>query len=219
MSLVSPLSTLKPAARKIRNQCRVFLKAISALTVRTNVRRWSEVAKNPRPHWDGRNEIIARLIPPGASVIDLGCGPQTLRRHLNPSCKYQPCDIIQSTPDVIFCDFNSGIYPKVNEFYDYVICSGVFEYIRNPSEFLRRNAVLGKQMILSYNPLYQIPGDSKIRRLNCDWINHFTKPEVEALFDEMGLSWEILNVARDGETIYALRLCKGNSQENKSVLR
>jgi hypothetical protein len=207
------ISMPKRMARKIRrilDQPRLLLKAASTLIVRTNVRRWREVAKNPRPHWDGRNEIIARLIPAGSSVIDLGCGPQTLRRHLDPSCKYQPCDVIQSTPDVIFCDFNSGIYPKVTQSYDYVICSGVFEYIRNPAEFLKKNSMLGKVMILSYNPLHQFPGDSKIRRLNCDWINHFTKPEVEALFDEVGLNWRVLNVDKIGETVYSLCVRDGN---------
>ncbi len=199
---------IKNQTWKIRDQSRLLFKAASTVMVKTNVRRWREVSKNPRPHWDGRNEIIAKLIPAGASVLDLGCGPQTLRRHLDPRCKYQPCDVIQSTPDVIFCDFNSGIYPAVKEEYDYVICSGVFEYIRNPLEFLKKNVLLGKTMILSYNPLFQMPGDSKIRRLNCDWINHFTKPEVEALFDEAGLGWSILNIAPDGETVYSLHIRK-----------
>jgi len=191
-------------SRKIQEQSRVLSKAASTLLVRTNVRRWREVSKNPHPHWDGRNQIIARLIPAGSSVIDLGCGPQTLRRHLDPSCKYQPCDVIRSTPDVIFCDFNSGIYPDIKESYDYVICSGVFEYIRNPAEFLKKNSRLGRVMILSYNPLHQMPGDSKIRRLNCDWINHFTKAEVEALFDEAGLAWTVLH--EEWEPIYSLRV-------------
>ena len=192
--------------RNIAARSRLLLKAVSTLIVRTNVRRWREVAKNPHPHWDGRNQIIAGLIPAGASVIDLGCGPQTLRRHLHPSCKYQPCDVIQSTSDVIFCDFNSGIYPRVSGSYDYIVCSGVFEYIRNPTEFLKKNSLLGTVMILSYNPLYQFPNDSKIRRLNCDWINHLTKAEVEALFDRAGLVWTILNTGKDGETIYSLRV-------------
>jgi hypothetical protein len=209
------LSIPRRIARNIRDRLRLLLKAASTLVVRTNVRRWREVAKNPHPNWDGRNETIARLIPAGSSVIDLGCGPQTLRRHLDPSCKYQPCDVIQSTPDVIFCDFNSGIYPDAKESYDYVVCSGVFEYIRNPSEFLKKNSLLGKVMILSYNPLHHVLGDSKIRRLNLDWINHFTKPEVEALFDEVGLAWEILNVAaNDGENIYSLRVRDKNGSNN-----
>jgi hypothetical protein len=193
-------------SRKVRNQARLLSKAASTLMVRTNVHRWREVSKNPHPHWDGRNEIIAKLIPPESSVLDLGCGPQTLRRHLHTSCKYQPCDVIQSTPDVILCDFNAGIYPQVNERYDYVICSGVFEYIRNPAEFLKKNSRLGNVTILSYNPLGQFPGDSKIRRLNCDWLNHFTNPELEMLFDEVGLAWTVLNTAKDGETIYSLRV-------------
>lgn len=199
---------IRDQGRKIRGQVPLMLKAISTLLVRTNVRRWSEVAKNPQPHWDDRNENIARLIPPGSSVIDLGCGPQTLRRHLDPSCKYQPCDVIQSTPDVIFCDFNAGVYPEVKETYDYVVCSGVFEYIRNPAEFLKKNSKLARTMILSYNPFGQLPGDTKIRRLNCDWINHFTKPELEALFDKTGLEWKIFDVTarKNEEFIYVLNV-------------
>lgn len=203
-------------AMNVRDRFRLLFKAASTLVVKTNVRRWREVARNPRPNWDGRNEIIAKLIPAGSSVIDLGCGSQTLRRHLDPSCKYQPCDVIQSTPDVIYCDFNSGIYPNVNVSYDYVICSGVFEYIRNPEEFLKKNSLLGKVMILSYNPLYHVPEDSKIRRLNLDWINHFTKPEVEALFDKVGLVWKIQNAAANiGEDIYLLRIRDKKGSDNE----
>lgn len=201
---MSLLSIPRRIFGKVRQQSCLLTKATLTLMSRTNVNRWREVSKNPHPSWDGRNQIIARLIPVGASVIDLGCGPQTLRRHLDPTCSYQPCDVIKSTPDVIFCDFNSGIYPQVSQVYDYVVCSGVFEYIRNPVEFLEKNSLLGKTVILSYNPLNQMPGDSKIRRLNCDWINHFTKTELETLFEKTGLSWKILNLAEGGEIIYAL---------------
>jgi hypothetical protein len=78
---------------------------------------------------------------------------------------------------------------------------------------LGKNSLLGKVMILSYNPLNQFPGDSKIRRLNCDWINHFTRLEVEALFDEVGLNWNVLNVDKDGETIYSL--CVRNKSKSE----
>jgi hypothetical protein len=203
---MSLLSLPKRAARKVRDKSKMLLKAASALVVRTNVDRWREVSKNPRPHWDDRNENIAQLIPPGSSVIDLGCGPQTLRRHLYPNCKYQPCDVIKSTPDVIFCDFNAGIYPDVKETYDYVVCSGVFEYIRKPEEFLRKNSQLARTMILSFNPFGQLPGDSKIRRLNCDWVNHLNKSELEALFTKVGLTWKIFDVTarKNEEFIYVL---------------
>ena len=200
--------------QSIIGKARLLSRAAATLIIKTNVRRWRAVAKNPNPHWDGRNKIIANLVPPGSSVLDLGCGPQTLRRHLDPSCTYQPCDVVQSTPDVILCDFNSGIFPRVSKSYDYVICSGVLEYIRNPAEFLKRNCSLGKVMVMSYNPFNPERGDSKITRLDCDWINHFTKLELEALFDKLGLVWNVKHVAevcdtiysKPGETIYTLRI-------------
>jgi hypothetical protein len=194
---------IKSAARLVIS----LWKAGITLSVSTHKSRWKQVSQNPNPHWDWRNEIIAERVPDGSSVLDLGCGPQTLRRHLKKGCKYQPCDIIKSTPDVIFCDFNNGVYPEPGEMYDYVISSGVFEYIRQPREFLKRIMALGREIILSYSPL--VPGQSKLHRLSVNWINHFTKEEVESLFTEAGLAWEVIYTHSQAETIYTLKAGPG----------
>jgi 2-polyprenyl-3-methyl-5-hydroxy-6-metoxy-1,4-benzoquinol methylase len=182
---------IRSATRRVINFGRTCAKACATLVVRTKVRQWQKVAFAGTPSWDERNRIIAGFIPANSSVLDVGCGAQTLRQHLNPGCQYQPCDVVKSSTDVIFCDFNAGVYPDIKDRFDYVVCSGLLEYIRNPRKFLPRISLLGRVVILSYNPL--LPGGSKLARLGNDlgWVNHFTKGELESLFDEMGLKWTI----------------------------
>jgi len=193
---------IRRSALKIRDQARLLLKATSTLLVRTNVRRWRKVAMEPTPPWDERNHFIAGLIPAGSSVLDIGSGGQSLRRHLKSGCKYQPCDLVKSSPDVILCDFNAAIFPDILEQYDYVVCSGILEYIRDPVRFLDAVASYGNVVILSYHPFTQ--GSSKLPRLAHDWINHMTSEELNGIFDQVVVKWEVLR-SGNGECIYSLK--------------
>jgi hypothetical protein len=183
--------------------CRNVLAAITTLVVRTNVRRWKKAAREKEPCWDERNRIIATLIPEASSVVDLGAGAQTLKRYLKSGCEYQPCDIVKSSPDIIVCDFNSGIYPSLSRRYDYVVCSGVFEYIRHPSHFLSNIRQYGKRIILSYVPAG--PTIGPFERLARGWVNHLTSQQLEALFSTNGLDWKLLCRHDNSETIYELK--------------
>jgi len=194
--------TPKPVRKAVRF-CLTSASALKTLVTRTNKSRWKQVSQNPEPHWDWRNKVIAGLVPAGSSVLDVGCGPQTLRRHLDKSCKYQPCDVIKSTPDVIQCDFNAGEYPDPGVTYDVVICSGVIEYIRKPKEFLKRMPALGRMMILSYCPTRE--GQSRLDRLSVNWVNHYSRAEFDGLLTEMGLKWEAVHTSDEGETIYKIK--------------
>jgi len=183
--------------------CRNVLTALTTLVVRTNVRRWKKVAREQDPLWDERNRIIASFIPEGSSVVDLGAGAQTLKRYLKSGCEYQPCDIVKSSPDIIVCDFNSGIYPSLSRRYDYVVCSGVFEYMRHPSHFLSNIRQYGKRIILSYVPAG--PAIGPFERLARGWVNHLTSQQLEALFSTNGLDWKLLCRQDNSETIYELK--------------
>lgn len=198
------MGKIRSAKNRIINWCRMCVSACETLLVRTNVQRWRKVALAGRPSWDGRNKIIAGYIPAGSSVLDVGCGAQTLKQYLKPNCRYQPCDVIKSTPEVILCDFNAGIYPEIRERFDHVVCSGVLEYIRRPKEFLEIISGYGRSIIISYNPLRE--NESKIGRLGngWGWVNHFKKAELESLFDEIGLKWIVLHVDKLAYIIYSI---------------
>ena len=216
------INKIRSTKNAVINWSWICKEACVTLVVRTNVSRWKKVAYagTPSASWDERNKIMAGFIPAGSSVVDIGCGAQPLKRHLAPGCKYQPCDVIKSTPDVIFCDLNRGIYPEVKERFDYVVCGGVFEYVRNPEEFLKKIPALGTTTLMSYCPLY--PGDSKLKRLGngWGWVNHFKREELESLFTEMGLKWSVLHIDKLQYLIYSLQpVSKAKRQESsRSVI-
>jgi hypothetical protein len=163
--------------------CRIFL-------LRTDKRRWATVSQEIPP-WDDRNCLIATFIPDGSSVVDLGCGAQTMRRHLKPGCTYQPCDVIQSSPDVIHCNFNSGVYPVLPMKYDYVICSGVFEYMREPARFVSEIRQYGRKIIFTFNP--SNPKHTVVERLTRGWVNHMREDQLQQLFTENNLAFRDLH--------------------------
>lgn len=188
--------------------CRICGSAAFVLLVRTKKRQWRDVAYGGPPSWDDRNVIISSFIPDGSSVLDVGCGAQTLKRHLKSGCSYQPCDLVKSTEDVIVCDFNAGIYPDKSKSFDYVVCSGVLEYVHKPKEFLQRIPTLGRITILSYNPM--APGGSRLERLGngWGWVNHFTRLELESIFSELELKANILHIEKLAYIIYSLEKVK-----------
>jgi Methionine biosynthesis protein MetW len=173
-------SGFQKVARSMSDCCA----SLRTLLLRTDVRRWRRTATEAPP-WDGRNQMIAGLIPGGSSVLDLGSGAQTLRQYLKPGCRYQPCDVVKSSADVLLCDFNRGLYPQVEEPFDYAVCSGVFEYVRAPERFLTRVVALGNQAILSYATAQADEG--RWDRWRHGWVNHYTRSQLEGLFAALGL--------------------------------
>jgi hypothetical protein len=196
------MNIFRKSAAKAFGIHRSLLAIVEALIFRTQKSRWEQVAVGGRPPWDLRNEKIASFIPAKSSVLDLGCGAQTLKGYLPSECEYQPCDLIKSSPEVIVCDFNAGIYPRLKRKYTHVVCSGVLEYIRDHERFLKESASLGGTLILSYNTC--LPGYSKLLRMTNHWINHFSQTGLEELFSRVGLNAEFLCTTESGEVIYRL---------------
>jgi hypothetical protein len=176
--------------------------ALKTLAVRTDYGRWRRNSK-VQPSWDGRNRRLAELIPNGSQVIDLGAGAQTLKQHLGQECGYQPCDLVKSSQDCLTCDFNEGVYPDTAKNYDFVVCSGVLEYIREPREFVGRILTYGKVTILSYNP-WDGKRSSKFSRLAQGWVNHMRPSDLEEHFQALGVPFRKVD-AWQGHLIYQLR--------------
>jgi hypothetical protein len=169
------------ASNIIRQSVR-WLDAARMWLLRNDIKRWQQNIRET-PVWDERNRILASLIPPGSSVIDLGAGAQTLRHHLV-NCEYQPCDLVPHG-DALYCDFNKNIFPATTKKYDFIVCSGVLEYIRNPHRFLSQIFKLGSQGFLTYAPL--LPGQKRLTRLRGGWVNHFREDQLEMLFARSGV--------------------------------
>lgn len=183
---------------KIFRRARAVLAAIRTLSVRTDVARWRRVAREV-PSWDQRNRIIAEFIKENSSVLDLGAGACLLKFYLKPGCTYQPCDIIVSSTDVIYCDFNSAVYPILPRKFDYVVCSGIFEYMRDPVSFLSIIRDYGHRIILSYNPTKQ--GELTISRLAKGWVNHLNEDDLNKVFANLKLRAEKLDAQQSNNQI------------------
>ena len=176
--------------RFVLRRLRLGVRGLKALVLPVDRRRWAKEARS-EPVWNARNERIAALLGPARSVIDLGSGAQTLRRHLPDGCAYRPCDVVASSEDVLLCDFNRGRYPETDETFDIAVCSGVLEYVRTPREFLRRVPDYARHVILTYAPNDET--DSRLKRLGRGWVNHLTQAHIEGLFDELGLAWTLVD--------------------------
>jgi hypothetical protein len=55
---------------------------------KTDFERWTDASEFE--DWEERTKIIARLVLPGARVIEFGLGMGKLQRHVDPSCQYTP---------------------------------------------------------------------------------------------------------------------------------
>lgn len=150
------------------------------------------------PRWDSRNVALAKHIAPGSAVLDLGAGAQTLRDHLPSDCVYQPCDLVES-PGVLRCDFNAGIWPRLDRHYDVAVVSGVIEYVHEPRPFLERLPATADCVLLTHLLL----GEEEPPVRSPTWPTRLTQRELEGILDELGHSWE--RVGDSGpHAVYAL---------------
>lgn len=150
--------------------------------------RWKRVASE-LPRWDARNAMLARLVPTGSSVIDLGAGARTLATYLSDACKYQPVDLIPG-PGVIRCDFNAGEFPEVDHVYDVAVVSGVLEYLFDPRVFLAKLSGIARSAIMTY--AVRTTGDSLALRSSRGWVNHLYGHQFAAMLEASDRPWTVL---------------------------
>ncbi|HED12679.1 MAG TPA: hypothetical protein ENI62_03355 [Gammaproteobacteria bacterium] len=143
----------------------------------TDYGRWLAVSKDISS-WQERNVVLGKMITPGSSVVDVGAGNRFLREQLPDGCEYQAVDCVNSSEETIIADFNKDVIPVLPRFYEFVVCSGIMEYIVDPGEFLKIVTSWGKITILSYAVADTFP-DVTARRAN-GWINDI---EVKGLVD------------------------------------
>lgn len=98
--------------------------------------------------WGKRTKRIADLIPPHASVVDLGGGEENLREYLREPGQYVSIDRYPCRPSTLVADFNAGEYPLVAA--DYIVAQGLVEYLDRPQEFFTRIRQYGPMLIFTW---------------------------------------------------------------------
>jgi len=97
------------------------------------------------PHWTLRNRTISLLLSPNKSLLDLGCGSKDILKYYKPS-RYLGIDIVPQA-DLIL-DLNKNINIEKN--WDYVVCSGILEYLEDPFDFIKKINTLGNNFIFTW---------------------------------------------------------------------
>jgi hypothetical protein len=145
--------------------------------------------------WEERSERAVRLWREhgGAgnghtSVADLGAGNERLRRvlerELDRPVEYHAFDLHPQQASTARLDVRTSL--PVRRF-DAVFCLGVIEYLEDPSDFLRRLAGIGDEVVTSYvvsdSPDRLTPTERRAR----GWLSDHTRASFEALAADAGL--------------------------------
>ena len=88
------------------------------------------------PKWTRRNRFIAGMIPEQMSILDLGCGSKDLLRYIKSPKKYLGVDYNQPLADLSI-NFNNKFSLPIDS-WDYIICSGLLEYLLNVDNFFKQ---------------------------------------------------------------------------------
>ena len=133
--------------------------------------------------WPERAQAAAALLArqglgAGHSVIDLGCGHQTLKPLLPAGVKYVPVDRIARTPEVTVVDFNERL-PEGK--YTSAALLGVIEYFDRPERLLRWAAENCQYLVLSYNDC-----SNPARREKQHWRSTLSFEQLESTLAKLG---------------------------------
>ncbi len=105
-------------------------------------------------------EVIARMVPRNARVLDLGCGDGALLAHLQSTrgCTGYGVEIddanvhacIARSVDVVQLNLEEGLAMFQNRSFDIVLQIGTLQHLRNAEVMLRETARVGKQGIVAF---------------------------------------------------------------------
>jgi homoserine O-acetyltransferase/O-succinyltransferase len=115
----------------------------------------------PVPGLEGAHDRIARLIPDGASVLDLGCGRGALLARLRREGGHTVAGVdidehavlacVQRGLDVIHADLNEGLSAYADGQFDFVLLSLTLQAVRNVDAVLDEMLRVGRTGIVSFH--------------------------------------------------------------------
>lgn len=177
-----------------------------------------------------RNEDdrILEILPPGASVLDLGCGDGHLLARLQERGHERLCGVeietdrivqtAQHDVEVIDCDLNLGLPEFDDGQFDYVVISSTLQVVPNVRTLLEDSLRVGRRVVLvfanfAYAPMRRMLSEEGLSpkspgSYGHDWYNTPNNRfpsilDVRHLCDEMGLSVEEAQYHAEGQPLTA----------------
>jgi len=169
-------------------------------------------------------ETIARLVPSGARVLDLGCGDGALLAHLRATrgCSGYGIEIddaqvlagLQRGIDVLQLNLEDGLAMFADDSFDMVLQIDTLQHLRNAETMLRETARVGRNAIVAFpnfahwpNRLRVLSGRMPVtKRLPYQWydtpnIRVGTFADFEVLARRLGLQIEDAFGLEDGREV------------------
>ena len=135
---------------------------------------------------------MAELIPQNTkSIMDIGCGVQTLKKYLSSNIDYYGIDLYKHKPTTIIKDINKGEF--LEKKVDVIFVSGVFEYIYNIDSLLKKIYKYSDILIGSYIFKEDHPDRLKI------WVNGYTQEEFVNKLKQQGYNTVTVKITEDNE--------------------
>jgi methionine biosynthesis protein MetW len=127
-------------------------------------------------------ELIARLVPPGSSVLDLGCGDGEFLAHLRDQRQCTGYGIEIDDANVLACtrrgvnviqlNLEEGLALFEDQSFDVVLQLDTLQHLRNTERMLRETARVGRIGIVSFpnfahwpNRLHVVSGRMPVTRV------------------------------------------------------
>lgn len=110
----------------------------------TNKTRWSSLKYS----WKERIDAMTKFLSKNVSVLDIGSGCKYLKTHVE-EVNYYCLDLKEATYNY---DLNTMQDEEWNKIVacDYIVCSGVLEYVRNLDAFIANISQKATNFVVSY---------------------------------------------------------------------
>jgi hypothetical protein len=151
----------------------------------SDYRRWSNATSLSVLDWESRTAQMAKLIPPGTTVLEFGAGRMILKNHLAEGCKYIPSDLVDRGSGTIVCDLNARDLPVFPP-HDVVFFSGVLEFVYDLNRLAAHISQDCNIIVASYSCVAEEQAANKRARRAAGWVNDYTSGEFERLFARSG---------------------------------
>lgn len=166
----------------------------------TDYARWS-TDEHLSPKWAERADFVARFVPQGLTVMDIGCGGMQFE-HSSKAKTYIPVDVVPRDERTRVIDLNAAELPDewIDEV-ELVSFLGVLEYLLEPHEVLSKIARRGVAVVCTYKSLELAPNAN---RRASGWVNDFSSSEFRAMVERAGFHVARRVLYKNNQHVYLL---------------